>query len=228
MTRPGLAQPPGGATLHRSSPARLTLAVGLLALGIGDLAVIHRVLLPRYFAEAGATRVAVASVAVVGPVAGPPAVPVAVTPPPPPPVKPAVPATEPAPAPSVVSPPVVVGEHPPAAPAPAGEFPDLLFAINTNWLSRASRETLDQVVAALEADAGRRVILSGHTDAAGPPEVNRALARDRARRASRYLQAHGLDPSRVEIRSFGSERPAPDAPPGAMRARNRRVEIAIE
>lgn len=246
MTRPGLAQPPGGATLHRSSPARLALAVGFLTLGIGDLAVIHRVLLPRYFAEAGVTRVAVAPVGVVVPAARPPAVPVAVTPPPPtilgegpgaasptpvavpPPAAPAAALAPAAPAPEPAPPPAPAAAVAPVAAAPSGEFPDLLFAINTTWLSPASRETLDKVVAALEADAGRRVILSGHTDAAGPPDLNRALARARARRASRYLQARGLDPSRVEIRSFGSERPAPDAPPGSMRKRNRRVEIAIE
>jgi outer membrane protein OmpA-like peptidoglycan-associated protein len=283
MTEPGLAPPPGGATLHRLSPARVALAVGLCALGIGALAVIHRVLLPRYFAEGGATRVpaaavhaapvaeaapagegAPAPVAVVVPAGEPPAAPVAVPPPPapavvavtPPAAQPLPPvAVPPPPTPAVVAvtppapppPPVPAAPEPapvPAKPAPAEsapsaaeaptatgpaeELPDLLFAINATWLSRASRETLDKVVAALEADASRRVVLSGHTDAAGPSDLNRALARARARRASRYLQAHGIDPSRVEIQSFGSERPAADATPGTMRARNRRVEIAIE
>jgi len=282
MTEPGLAPPPRGATLHRLSPARVALAVGLLTLGIGDLAVIHRLLLPRYFAAGGATRVPAAAVhaapvaegapageAAPAPVAGvvpagePPAAPVAASPPPAPAVvavtAPAPPpppvAASPPPAPAVVAvtapapppPPVPAAPEPAPAPAkpapaesapsaaeaptatgPAEEFPDLLFAINATWLSRASRETLDKVVAALEADANRRVVLSGHTDAAGPLELNRALARARARRASRYLQARGIDPARVEIQGFGSARPAADATPGTMRARNRRVEIAIE
>jgi outer membrane protein OmpA-like peptidoglycan-associated protein len=253
MIQPGLAQPPGGVTLHRSSPARLVLAVGLFTLGIGDLAVIHRVLLPRYFAEAEATRMAApagraALVAVESPAHGLPAAPVAVTSSPaiagetpaaatPPPVAP--PPPSPAPVVGAAAAPAEPAVALPAAPAkntapaaakavPPEEFPDLLFAINTTWLSRASRETLDKVVAALEADASRRVILSGHTDAAGPSDLNRALARARARRASRYLRDHGIDRARVEIQSFGAQHPAEDVAPGAMRARNRRVEISME
>ena len=245
MTRPGPAHPPGGATLHRSSPARLALAAGLLALGIGDLAVINigapAALLRRGRGNAGGRGLGRRVV----PAAEPPAAPVAVTPPPPPPVA-RVPATEPAERrascvperrrvrPPPGSPPRRRARSQPAAaaagePGRAGEFPDLLFALNTNWLSRASRETLDKVVAALEADA----------ESPGHPE--RAHGRGRAARAeprawpatapggpAAICKPAASIPRGSKFGAFGSERPAPDAPPGAMRARNRRVEIAIE
>ncbi len=244
MSTSGLAQPVGAAALHRSSPARTGLAVGLLALGIGDLAVIHRVLLPRYLADGpGATGLEAAAGPAAGaridlvaaPAAAPAAAPVAVAAPAPV----AVAAPLPAAAPEVVAaptpePPADVPPRPgdaeaAAATAPLPEpFPDLLFALNTTWLSRPSRETLDRVAAALAAEPSRRVILSGHADAAGPSELNRELARARARRAGRYLRDRGVEASRVELRSFGSERPAEDTGPGSLRKRNRRVEIALD
>jgi outer membrane protein OmpA-like peptidoglycan-associated protein len=221
MTAPGYAHRPGGATSHLSASARFTLAAGLLALGIGDLAVINMVLLPRYFADARGMHtpppaflsprlmdVAVAMAVDVGM------------------------AVDVAPAPAAVA----VAESPVPAPAPeprapsaaTGDFPDLLFARNKDWLSAASRETLDRVADVLKESSTRRAILSGHTDNVGPPGVNRALSRARARRASRYLQVRGIDPAQIEIQGFGSERPVAGEPSPEARARNRRVEITVE
>ncbi len=214
MSAPGYAHPPGGATSHLPSSARFALAAALLALGLGDLAAIDFLLLPRTFATTSGNR----------PLAS---------------VRPH-PAPHPAPLPTPL--PATRGEgaerreagegppgETPPAPAPAvEELPDLLFAINTTWLSRTSRETLDRVADKLAGDPTRQVVLSGHTDTLGAPDVNRALARARARRASRYLQAHGVDPGRIETRSFGSTRPRTGESTAADRARDRRVEIAIQ
>ena len=222
MTAPGYAHRPGGATSHLSASARFTLAAGLLALGIGDLAVINMMLLPRYFADAGgmhtpppaflsprlmemavdvAVDVAVAvdeAVAVV--VAGSPS-----------------PSPVPSPSPS-----------PSSVPAPSSDFPDLLFARNTHWLSAPSRETLNRVVDSLTENPTRRVMLSGYTDDVGPQNLNHALSLSRARRASRYLQAHGIDAAHIEIQGLGPAPPVAGEPLSEARARNRRVEITVE
>jgi outer membrane protein OmpA-like peptidoglycan-associated protein len=210
MTEPGPAHPPGGALRHPSASARFVLAAGLLALGIGDLAVMNLVLLPRYLAArqgpreqllARARRVAAL-----------------------------VSASTPAPSPAVTPPAAPEPSSPPspaaAPPSPGNEpFPDLLFAINASWLSQASRQTLDQVAEALGQDPDRRVVLKGHTDTSGAADLNRALSRARARRAARYLRAHGVAADRIEIHSYGAARPVE----GEMtRARNRRVEIAVQ
>jgi outer membrane protein OmpA-like peptidoglycan-associated protein len=233
MSRPGTA-PPSGAEQARS-PARIALAVGLLALGIGDLAVINFVLVPLRNAEGNYRLHAVARYRVPGvnasgtalvrtptgvrdalaaeatnvdsgraPAAPVPAAPVAATPP---------------------APAVVAGT---AEAVPPEDFPDLLFAINTTWLSRPSREILDRVAEALARNPDRRVVLSGHTDGAGDPELNRALSRERAARASRYLRARGVEPGRIEMRAFGAKQPVETAGPSEFRPRNRRVEITVE
>jgi outer membrane protein OmpA-like peptidoglycan-associated protein len=286
MTEPGPAHPPGGALRHPPSSARLVLAGGLLALGLGDLAVINLVLLPRFtaarqerehllvrarlVAALAPSWLPVPSPAVAPPgTPEPPAIPppavvptvavaptptepapaaaapprTAPNPPPPPAPAHAAPARRPPPPPRRVTPPPPspVGggadppAEPPAAPPPAATaepaqpatepFPDLLFAINASWLSRASRETLDRVVEVLGQDPGRKVVLSGHTDTSGAVDINRALSWTRARRAARYLQAHGVAADRIETHSFGSARPAVGEVP---RARLRRVEIAVQ
>jgi outer membrane protein OmpA-like peptidoglycan-associated protein len=182
------------------------LAVGLLALGIGDVAVIDLVLLPRTFASPSPAH---------------------------PPAPAPLPATRgegaerseagqgPGQGPSPSESPI------PAVPPAAEQFPDLLFARNTTWLSPESRETLDRVADALQEDPDRRVALHGHTDNVGPPDLNRSLSRARARRASLYLRAHGVEPARIDIQGFGSDRPVEGEPTSAARARNRRVEIAV-
>ena len=257
MTEPGPVHLPGGALSHPHSSARLALAGGLLALGLGDLAVINLMLLPRYLAARQGPRLALLArarrVAALATPAAPlpsPEVTRPGAPPPtekpsptvagaPPPSEPAVaaagaaPSSAPTTAPSTTpSPaPVLAGAEPPppaaaAEPAPPATepFPDLLFAINASWLSRASRETLDRVVEALGQDPARRVVLSGHTDPSGAVDINRALSRGRARQAARYLQAQGVAAERIEIHSFGSARPAAGE---VTRARNRRVEIEV-
>jgi|GEM_PF-1959298 len=223
MRGPGHARPPAGATFHLSATARFTLAAGLLTLGIGDLAVINTVLLPRYFAASQGASSA-PSLPVRAMVTARVAEPAHPLPPPP-----AVPAPLPpvAPLPSL---PASTSTSIPATTttvSPAADFPDLLFALNTTWLSRPSRETLDQVAEVLKASPDRRVVLSGHTDDMGPRDLNRALSRARARRASRYLRGRGIDAARIEIQGLGSSPPVAGEPLSAARARNRRVEIAI-
>ena len=231
MSVPGYAHPHGGATSQLSPSARFTLAAGLLALGIGDLAVINMVLLPRYFAESRGPRMP--SVAVLPAPAF--ALPVRAT------VDaaavvdvaseaPALPSGASGPAPAPPTPLAALATSPAAATAtlaPEGEFPDLLFARNTTWLSRPSREALDKVIESLREQVARRVVLSGHTDDVGPPDLNRALSKARARRASRYLLARGVATAQIEIKGLGPSLPVRGEPLAAARARNRRVEIQV-
>jgi outer membrane protein OmpA-like peptidoglycan-associated protein len=221
MRGPGHTRPPAGATFHRSATARFTLAAGLLTLGIGDLAVINTVLLPRYLAT---SQGASAPPTVLLPAIVPSGAALPSQPAPPPPAVPAPPPLDDR------APSLSTSTSTSVATSTvdlAVDFPDLLFALNTTWLSRPSRETLDRVAEVLRASPGRRVVLSGHTDDMGPRNLNRALSRARARRASRYLQGRGIDAARIDIQGLGSSPPVDGEPLAAARARNRRVEIAV-
>ncbi len=174
----------GGATAQSSTFVRHALAAGLLLLGVGDLAAIDLVLLPRYLSGATRSRPALrVPVSAERPSPGlPPAPPRTAEPVPaaarvlapvaPPPAKTAPPLAE------AVSP---TGESSPSAePTPPG-FPNLLFARNTSWLSSPAREVLAQVAATLAEQPSRRVVISGHSDSVGPEELeSRAVAGTRA------------------------------------------------
>jgi outer membrane protein OmpA-like peptidoglycan-associated protein len=201
------------------------LAAGLLALGIADLAVINLVLLPRHLASAGPCPGVSAPLTVAtlppGGSAGPPPAPAPAR-------------LDGATAPSrdgaaaVPEEPREPSQPATATPPAAGAFPDLQFAINATWLSPSSRETLGKLADALEQNPEWRVVLRGHTDRMGPPELNRWLALERARRAGRFLKARGIDQARVAVQSFADKRPAETKATLAAQARNRRVEIEVE
>jgi len=97
---------------------------------------------------------------------------------------------------------------------------ETLDAARAGLRRTAARNGRIEIRGVRDAQDGGGVVFIGHAER--HPEVGVGA------QAVGNLQARGIDRSRVEIRSFGSERPASEAPPGTMRARNRRVEIAIE
>lgn len=230
----------GGGAAQVSSSVRYALAVGLLLVGIGNLAAIDFVLLPRYLA--GATSMGSLPPPSLPMAATPTAIVPALSPPPSPPVADTgaaeIPALPPPANPPVVEAPArtVPTSSPPAEPPAAAaatadlaehEFPHVLFARNTTWLSPEAREILARLAATLAENPGRRVVFGGHTDNVGPEDLNRALSLARARKSGHWLEGRGIDPERIEIQGFGSTRPvAGDRSPEAQ-ARNRRVEIDL-
>ena len=220
----------GGRAAQLRASVRYALAVVLLVVGIADLAAIDLVLLPRYLAgitrigspqpPAVVTRVAVTSVAM------PAAAPVAEMPVVLPPAKPPVAEAPPPPAPAP-SPGAEVAPSEAAANLAESEFPHMLFARNTSWLSPAAKEILGRLASTLAENPSRHVVISGHTDDVGPEELNRALSVERARRCGRWLEGHGVDTARMDIQGFGSTRPlGGDRSPEAQ-VHNRRVEIDL-
>jgi outer membrane protein OmpA-like peptidoglycan-associated protein len=245
MNRPGSASLPGAA-LRTPSPARLALAVGLLALGLADLAYIHMGLVPRYFAavhglqiahSARALPVVAAKAMVATPRASPASPPLPVQAKADAPGVPGgavmasgLPATGPSAPVEAASPVAAAAEKPlePIASArPVEGYPDLLFARNTTWLSAVSRAILDRLAQMLKQSPTRRVVLRGHTDCIGSPDLNRWLSRARARKAAGYLEARGVEPVRIDIEFLGSNQPAATEHTPTAGARNRRVEIEI-
>jgi peptidoglycan-associated lipoprotein len=86
---------------------------------------------------------------------------------------------------------------------------------------------LDAKIPLLNANAGLRLRVSGHTDSKGSDEYNMALGQRRAAAAKRYLTQHGISAARVETVSFGEERPASTGTDESSMAQNRRSEFEI-
>lgn len=90
-----------------------------------------------------------------------------------------------------------------------------------------TRQLLDAKVPLLSANADLRLRLSGHADERGSDEYNIALGQRRAAAVWHYLIGHGIAQARLEIVSFGEERPVCQIPEESCWRQNRRVEFDI-
>jgi peptidoglycan-associated lipoprotein len=86
---------------------------------------------------------------------------------------------------------------------------------------------LDSKAAILKANPAVRIRISGHADDRGSDEYNLVLGNKRALAAKRYLESKGVEGSRIEITSFGEERPVDPGANESAWAKNRRAEFEI-
>jgi peptidoglycan-associated lipoprotein len=88
-------------------------------------------------------------------------------------------------------------------------------------------DNLDFKAALLQANSGVRIRISGHADERGSDEYNLALGNRRAGAAKRYLVNKGVDAGRIDVVSYGEERPVDPGHNEDAWAKNRRDEIEI-
>ena len=86
---------------------------------------------------------------------------------------------------------------------------------------------LDRKAAILGANANVRLQISGHADERGSDEYNLALGNRRGAAAKRYLENKGINASRMEVVSYGEERPANPGHDETAWAQNRRDEFLV-
>lgn len=89
------------------------------------------------------------------------------------------------------------------------------------------QSNLDRKAAILAANGGLRLRLSGHADERGSDEYNLALGNRRAAAAKRYVVNKGIDAGRLEVISYGEERPLDPGHDETAWSRNRRDEFEI-
>ena len=120
------------------------------------------------------------------------------------------------------------------APKP-GSYADLVanvgdrvfFAYDKYDLQAQSRETLDRQAAWLKQYPSVTVSVEGHCDERGTREYNLALGQRRAASVRDYLVALGVSGSRVDVISYGKERPEVVGSNQAAWAQNRRGVTTI-
>ena len=103
----------------------------------------------------------------------------------------------------------------------------IFFEYDQADLSEEARTVLDAKVALLRKNPGVRLMISGHADERGSDDYNIALGQRRAAVAKRYLTDQGIDPSRIQITSYGEERPAISGASEEAFRQNRRDEFEI-
>jgi peptidoglycan-associated lipoprotein len=88
---------------------------------------------------------------------------------------------------------------------------------------------LDQLVAKLKAEPnGAFIEIEGHTDSAGTPKGNYLLGLERAENVKRYLyEQHQVPLHRINVISYGEDKPIAPNKTRDGRAQNRRVVIKV-
>jgi peptidoglycan-associated lipoprotein len=108
---------------------------------------------------------------------------------------------------------------------------DLSAMINFDYdqanVRPADQATLDRKAAILVANPNVKLRISGHADERGSDEYNLALANRRAAAAKRYLENKGVDGSRLDVISYGEERPLNPGSDENAYAQNRRDEFEV-
>lgn len=102
------------------------------------------------------------------------------------------------------------------------------FEFDRSVLNDEALQLLDAKVAALQANPSIRVRIEGNADDSGSDEYNMALSQRRAAIAHRYFTERGVDASRLQMVSFGEEKPSCTANhEEPCRAQNRRDEFVV-
>jgi hypothetical protein len=98
------------------------------------------------------------------------------------------------------------------------------FETDIDGLGPQAEQTLAKKGPCIAARTGR-VVVSGHADERGTTDYNLALGQRRAARVASWLYQAGVGRARVEVISFGEERPAVAGSGESAWSQNRRVEI---
>ena len=103
------------------------------------------------------------------------------------------------------------------------------FPLNRAEVSDDAKKLIDEAIAQLKAEnRGVYFEIEGYTDSTGPEEYNLKLGQERATAVRNYLHdQHGIALNRIEVISYGEEKPVVDNKTRTNRAQNRRVVIKV-
>ena len=99
------------------------------------------------------------------------------------------------------------------------------FDFDQSVLTSDSQDRLDENARWLKSNDTSKVRIEGHTDSRGSTEYNLALSQRRAQSVKRYMQALGIDPTRMTVVPYGEEKPAAYGSTETDHAKNRRAEF---
>lgn len=103
----------------------------------------------------------------------------------------------------------------------------IYFDYDRSDLKPEARSVLDSKLPLLRANPDVRIRIAGHTDDRGSDSYNITLGQRRAASAKAYLVSQGIAADRIDVVSFGEERPAAQGANEQAWAQNRRDEFEI-
>ena len=103
------------------------------------------------------------------------------------------------------------------------------FKFGKTELPDEAKQKIDEMVSRLKADPkGIFIEVEGHTDDVGSKEYNQTLGLERAEAVKRYLyEAHQVPLHKINVISYGEDKPVSPNTTKEGRAQNRRVVIKV-
>ena len=108
-----------------------------------------------------------------------------------------------------------------------GYLKDVFFDLDRSEVRGDQREALDQNAAWLRKRPEVRIVIEGHCDERGTAQYNMALGERRAQTVMDYLVALGIPASRIQVMSYGKERPFTRGHDDKSWAQNRRGHFVV-
>ena len=102
------------------------------------------------------------------------------------------------------------------------------FEANSSHMSLEFREKLKRIAQVLVREGHQIVLIKGHTDDSGDPEINKELSQERADAVKIVFIQNGVSAKRITAIGMGSQEPLFDNATAVGRAQNRRVEIELQ
>jgi len=106
---------------------------------------------------------------------------------------------------------------------------DVKFDFDKATIQDGYYKDIDALVEVMKDYPELNVVIEGHTDNVGKAEYNNKLSQKRAETVKKYMvEKGGVDAARIEAKGFGDERPVDTNDTADGRAKNRRVEAAVD
>lgn len=103
----------------------------------------------------------------------------------------------------------------------------VLFAVDQSSLTAAGQATLDGQAVWLTTNSDYTAVIEGHADEQGTRQYNIGLGNKRADSARSYLISKGVPANRLQIVSYGKERPIEVCSEEACYTKNRRAVTVL-
>jgi len=145
----------------------------------------------------------------------------------PPPIEQKPPETEVTPAPQPQEQPQPVVETPAPPEVKEADFQTVYFDFDKYNIRNDQKIALENNAAILKNNPAVKIKIEGHCDERGTVEYNLALGDRRANAVKKYLGDFGIALDRIEVISYGKERPAIMGTGEEVWSKNRRAEFRI-
>ncbi len=103
----------------------------------------------------------------------------------------------------------------------------VLFVVDSSTITDQGKTILDGQAQWLLTNTDYRAVIEGHADEQGTREYNLALGFRRANAVREYLVSRGVPAARLEVTSFGKERPIEVCSNETCYAQNRRAVTVL-